>query len=599
MSRASLFAFILLAPVTAANAAEDTAARYLEWRGGTALDRVQSLSFDGEAATAGLKGEQRLVVTREYLRSELDFGNLKGTTVIGPEGAFDRTTNGQVQILGAEERETQERSVEFIFAEAFREGRVIPQKNEEKEGRSYSVMRVSYEDGDAFDYFIASDGALDWIRAQEDTDTVWVRLSDWRIVDGIRLPFGNESIRKHAAQTMVSTWESISVNPKLADGTFARPEPTRKLLSFASGNSTSIPIDLYLTVRVFVPVTINGVETMAILDSGAELSVIDAAFAAKAGVTGQGAVHAQGTGGTTTASIATNVEIALSGAKLSGLAPAIIDLSELNSRFGRPLNVIIGRELFNEAVVDVDYAGKMLTLHDAGSFTYTGSGETLSLHSVKGGLTQLEVSVEGNAPALFDFDLGNGGSIVVFHDAATRWKLFDGRKTADTIGGGVGGTRVNKSVTLSEIGLGKFTFKSVPAVLSGTDDGAFNTKTIAGNIGAGVFKKFRVLVDMTRNKLHLEPNGERISAPFDRDRGGLSFQFSEAKLTVTHVVPGGPADAVGLKKGDAIRALDGKLVTAETWAEIARDRFTQAPGTVVKITTTEGREVPVTLAEYF
>lgn len=601
MKRVSLaFVALMIGGLWALTFANDKAGdAYLKWRGGAALENAASVSFAGTLTTAGLSGDETMILTPRNYRAEYDLKVVKGATVIGPDGAFSQTANGQVQIMGGSEREAQLRWLDLIFATPFRDGRAVAQKDQSKDGQPYHVLRVSYGESDAWDYFVRNDGTLDWVRVREDLETYWIQLSDWRVVDGVRLPFKDESFREQAAQNTRTDWKSATVNAALSVDAFARPVAPRKLLSFDRGDTATIPVDMFLSVRVFVPVTINGVETTAILDSGAELTVIDAAFAAKAGVKGAGEVAAIGTGGTTTASMASDVALKMPGATLSHLAPAIFDLSELNSRFGRPLNVIIGRELFNEAVVDVDYAAKTLTLHDAASFSYRGPGKSVKLISGKGGITQVQVSVEGHPPGLFDFDLGNGSALVVFHSAAKAWGIEDGRKSAKTMGGGIGGTRVDTAVTLREVSMGPFSFADVPTSISGTEAGAFNTKELAGNIGAGVFKKFRVLVDMTRGALYLEPYADQIKAPFDRDRMGVSLREVEGKLTVAYVVPGGPADAAGLKKDAVVTAIDGTVVNERNWSETARSAFIQAAGKTVKLTLDGGRVLSVVLADYF
>jgi hypothetical protein len=170
---------------------------------------------------------------------------------------------------------------------------------------------------------------------------------------------------------------------------------------------------------------------------------------------------------------------------------------------------------------------------------------------------------------------------------------------AEVISGGIGGTQMAQIGLVREVAVGPFVLRDVPTTFVKTERGSFNTKAIAGNIGAGIFARFRVITDMTRGQLHLEADAERLAAPFERDRAGLYLHADEGRVAVLHVVPGSAADAAELKKGDVVTAIASKPVTQENWAELARESFRQAAGTTVKVTLADGREVPLTLSDYY
>ena len=61
--------------------------------------------------------------------------------------------------------------------------------------------------------------------------------------------------------------------------------------------------------RLFIPVTVNGIETEALLDSGAEMTLIDAGFARRLGLTSAGEAVARRTGGSQPVRFAENVSL--------------------------------------------------------------------------------------------------------------------------------------------------------------------------------------------------------------------------------------------------------------------------------------------------
>ena len=74
---------------------------------------------------------------------------------------------------------------------------------------------------------------------------------------------------------------------------------------------------------------------------------------------------------------------------------------------------------------------------------------------------------------------------------------------------------------------------------------------------------------------------------------------ADGKLTVIHVVAGSAAEAAGLAKGDVVRAIGPISVTEQNWADTPREQLRQPPGTSVTVTTSDGREISLVLADYF
>ncbi len=82
--------------------------------------------------------------------------------------------------------------------------------------------------------------------------------------------------------------------------------------------------------------------------------------------------------------------------------------------------------------------------------------------------------------------------------------------------------------------------------------GAFDTKRLAGNLGAGILNRFRVLFDYAHDCLWLEP-GPEFGAPLPRDRAGLNLEREDDVLVVRFVAPGSPAAAAGWREGERVR----------------------------------------------
>jgi hypothetical protein len=91
--------------------------------------------------------------------------------------------------------------------------------------------------------------------------------------------------------------------------------------------------------RLFVDAEVNGVPTEALLDSGAEMSLADKAWAAANNLETAGVEIAKGTGGTAEITFVESVTVKALGTTLDGISIAVLDLSDISGRLiGRPVN---------------------------------------------------------------------------------------------------------------------------------------------------------------------------------------------------------------------------------------------------------------------
>ena len=250
--------------------------------------------------------------------------------------------------------------------------------------------------------------------------------------------------------------------------------------------------------RLFLPVRLNGVETGdALLDSGAEMSLVDSAFAARAGLATAGSETARGTGGEEEVTFAQGVTLEAAGLRLDDRPVAVLDLQPIAERVvGFPLTMVVGRELFDAARLAIDIEG--------GSIAQVGrdaepAGVRLEMQTHKG-LQTIPVSVEGDAPVQADFDLGNGNEVLVGAAYAERAGLLaPERIVGQKAGGGIGGQVQRDLVVLKELEIAGVTFRDVPAAIDRTDTAA------DVNVGVRILRHFRMTVDFAENAVWLEP----------------------------------------------------------------------------------------------
>ena len=246
--------------------------------------------------------------------------------------------------------------------------------------------------------------------------------------------------------------------------------------------------------RVFMAVTINGRPTTAVLDSAAEATVLDRSFAAALGLRGGEAATARGTGtATVDAQLVPGVTIDVAGLRLTPATVAVIALADLSRRLGERIDVILGRDLFDAARLALDL--------DRGTLTVVARDVVPPGHRVpltpRRGVEAVPVRVEGHA-GLADFDLGNGGTVLVGAAFAARHHLLAGRDTGTIPGGGIGGGGLQTTFVLRSLDLAGVRLPDVPAAIDASPTAA------DANIGVRVLRRFGIITDFADRHLWLD-----------------------------------------------------------------------------------------------
>lgn len=608
---ASFLSLVLLAVPAGARASApmpvDAAAlveKHVKWLGGwEALDALRDVRLEGTIRVAGLSGPLTVLARRDgRQRTEVDLEVLRSVEALAGGDAWERNSSGQVEEMGRDKAASERRGLERTFGAHLRGAGVAVRLAgvEEREGRAWTVLRFSYPGGDTYDLLVdAETGESVFSRSVADGRSRVTKLSDFRVVNGVRLAFRQETEGETARQAQTVAWEKAAVNTGLGDALFERPAGG-SLVRLPAGRSATewLPVELHQRRYVYLRGEVNGVATDVVLDSGAGMTVLDRALAEKLKLRVEGELEARGTGGNVGAGLVSGVTVALAGMEIGPLSAAVLDLSDVGRRLGRPLPLILGKELFHAVVVDLDYPASRIRFLDGGTFRYAGPGRKLELIPAEDGHKSVTVSIEGAEGVVVGLDTGQGGALSVFRHYAEARGFLAGRPVSETRSGGVGGATTMKVATLRSVTIAGYDLRNVPAAFQSTDvRGAFDTKRQEGNLGAGILSRFRVLFDYARGALWLEP-GPAIDAPFPKDKSGLAFQREGGALAVAFVAPGSPAAAAGWKAGEKVLSLDGEKAGDGYWRTVAR--WAEAkPGTVVRLGLEDGTERTLVLAEYY
>lgn len=244
--------------------------------------------------------------------------------------------------------------------------------------------------------------------------------------------------------------------------------------------------------RLFIQARINGVTTEALLDSGAESSLIDPVLAKKAGLAEGEKVQLKGSGGEQEVTVVSGVRIEALGLVIPSAEIAVVDLTNLSARLlKRPTVAIVGREVFDAAPIRIDLLnGDVRAL----AKNERPGGMRLPLTEEKGIETIPVMIGKTKTQAVLDF--GNGSDVLISKELAAQMKL---KPVGKVKGGGFGGEVERDVVILPKLLLAGRTFRDVHASVDETSSRA------ALNIGTPILKNFVVTADYKGRTAWFEP----------------------------------------------------------------------------------------------
>ncbi|PTY00695.1 aspartyl protease family protein [Opitutus sp. ER46] len=594
----TLLTCVLALPASAApESAAALLGRHRAWRGGEAYQRLTVTHVSGTLETAGLKGTfERWECRDGRQRTDVDLGVVKVAQGSDRQAGWSVTPSGQVETSSPAEEAEQRRALQFSFGDLFAHATLSVLPGETFDGRACQVVRAACQPEGRYDLLLdPATGELVAARIVENQEERVVRYGDWRTVKGVRFAFSERSVTTRTGDTQVFQITKLEVNPTVPAATFARPAVASRV-AFAGGvhRTAALPFRLESGRRLYLDVTINGHAAEVLLDSGAETTVIDRAFAEKAGLAAQGAVVMNGTGGTTHASMAGGVNITLGEATLQNLTVGVFDLSDVSRQLGRPLPVVLGKEVFNLLNVEIDFAARRIAFHDPATYAPAPDAVIVPIQSANG-IRSVPLALEGREPIQADFDLGNGSPLIVFPAYAKRAALLDHRRTARTVSGGIGGLREESLAVVREVTFAGVTFRDVPTSFPDAGIATFDSERSAANVGLPLLSRFHLTTDFAHDRILVRPAAD-ATRPFPKDRAGLRALLQAGLLKVIFVAPGSPAAAAGFVAGDLITAIDGQPVTGEM---VAGPWSTAPAGTKVTLTLASGARRTLTLADYF
>ncbi len=283
------------------------------------------------------------------------------------------------------------------------------------------------------------------------------------------------------------------------------------------------------------------------------------------------AIAGAGEGETKKAHMTPGAKVEISGLIFSNQTVVVFDEKREASRWA--FDGLIGKSIFDSYVVEIDYLRSMLIIHEASNFSVDHPEQAIPI-TLDRGLPMIEAVIdteeEKEIPVKLIVDLGARHTLM-FNVIPQKKILFPKKTITSIIGRGVQGELSGKTGRLPKLQIGGFVFHQVITNFApeesntGIQPSGF---VFDGNLGFGVLKRFKVVLDYPHQRMFLIPN-ETNDKPFEFNMLGISYeQRMDGSLYVRDVITDSPASEKGIKKGDVIIAINGKNLQEYDYMDI-------------------------------
>jgi outer membrane lipoprotein-sorting protein len=564
--------------------------RNIEASGGLERLRAEHTQYmEGKLEVASLKGSIKVWTEKPgKSRTEVDLGVIKMTQGDNGKAQWVLDSNGKLQMItnpdsaAIKRRQLREYMQDFDYVDPnskiFKVSYVGIQPVDGQ--RCYVIRIANTINNDVDTNFIDVKDFLLMknisIAGEESSDSYY---KDYRKVEGIMVPFWTKQVARQTGQVQEITLTKYESNPEIDPSLFKPPGETIKDYQFVnSDKAENIPFRL-IDNHLFIPAIVDCHERMWVLDTGASMSVVNAAFADELGLVRQGDMKGRGAGGTVKIEFATLPSLTVKGIKFDPQTVAVIDMSELTRLLGIDIAGILGYDFLSRFVTKIDYADELVSFYDPATFKYAGQGHELKMH-VKGSVFTVDATLDDDHGGSWLFDLG--ASRTSLDAAYAVHNGYAARKGVLGLGHGAANYFTTKAVRCDSIDVAGYQIDN-PVI--GFHYGGTDTTTQSdevGTLGNTLFRNFVVYADYVGERLILEP-GRNFNRSFPRDGSGLQFILGgDGEFEVLYVSEGSPAAKAGFKKGDIVRKVNGIDVAYLENLPALRAMLRTKPGTEYK-----------------
>ena len=367
-----------------------------------------------------------------------------------------------------------------------------------------------------------------------------------------------------------------SANTAAQRASRTKTKPSGPVHKFAAGSSAQGIKFQLINNLVLVQARVNNSEPLwFIFDTGASNTVIDTKRAETLGLKAHGKIVSTGAAGKAEAQRVPGVNIQFPGFEIARLTVYTLPIDSFSALFGLPIGGIIGNDIIGRVVAEIDYDKHELSFYDVASYTTEAGGQVFPV-TLQGGLPMIPakfVLANREFSGTFEIDTGSTGPIQINTPFVRRHNLLSlvKRSKKERLGG-VGGTAEAVTTRLESVTLGKYRLPNSIGKLSLAKQGDYSSRRYDGLLGGPIFRRFKLVVDLSRRRITFQPNGA-LNEPFEADMSGLELVADGDDLATylnDDLEPDTPATEAGIKGGETLLAIDGRPASEFSLEEIRR-----------------------------
>jgi Aspartyl protease/PDZ domain len=594
-----LLALLSCLPATAApQCGQEILAKAKQTLGGDAWDAIHTTYSKVKLTTSGLTGQAESWednLTGRYVE-KYQLGPTSGADGFDGKLVWSQDSSGEPLAEGAENArrgaadEAYRSAIAYWFPQRWA-AQIECLGRKEEQGKPFDVLRITPQGGRPFDLWIdATTHLIDHTVEKADIETRTTYLSDYRAVNGVKVPFAVRSTNGETQYDQFFTLEKVEFNVPIQEAQFRMPQAPPPDFAIAGGKSfTAVPFEL-LNNHIYVEVKLNDKGPFRMLCDTGGANIVTPALARELGLKAEGALQGRGVGEKSEdVGLVKLQSLRVGDATLSNQVFDVFPMEAFSAVEGIPINGLVGYEVFKRFVVRVDYEHNQMVLTVPSAFTYKGEG-TVVPFQFNAHIPQVDGAIDG-IEGKFDIDTGSRSSLSVLGPFAEKHEL-KARYGADleaVTGWGVGGAARSLVTRAKVLQLGKVEVQAPVTELSLQKTGAFVSPYVAGNVGAGVLKRFNITFDYPHQQLIFERNAN-YDKPDVFDRSGMWLNQTGETFEVMDVIAGGPAATAGIKIGDKVLAIDGRPAGQLSLYAVREQFKSQPPGTKLRLTIQSGEQ---------
>ena len=387
---------------------------------------------------------------------------------------------------------------------------------------------------------------------------------------------------------------AILFAPSSVKAEAGRAVPKSKFRFIGGAKSTGwIGFDMPENRFIMLAAGLNGQAVSVLLDTGAAQTVLDLPLAAGLALKAKGSSTVSGVTGMAAGTKIDALQLSIGNLVIDIPQAMALDLSPLRGATSVPITAVIGKDVFDASIVQIDFDKRKLSLRDQRYPEALSRQDQQPLLPAADGRREIFIAIEGGRPIGATFDLGSDTPLLVSPSYAKEIGLLSDRKVSTSVSVGAEGMEEDSVCTVRGVAVGGTAFREVPAAIPGKW-----IQAAAAVVGTPILKRFYLTIDYSRDAVWMAPAAGALANLFPKDRLGMAAAPETDCLRIIHIARGSPAERAGLRVGDEVIGVDGRPVDAAYFRERPRQGMRPA-GTLVQFRLRSGAMISARLADYF